>query len=569
MHFVFERLNDRKVVQWAIAYLAVAWVAIQLVDVLGDQFEWPLGVQKGITWVLVVGFVATILTAFLHGISSGEAPLPSAKNQAPTAPATDRRVANSPGQARLLSEGRAAVERRAWRDAVEALTAADATEKLSAAEDLDGLAEAAWWTGDLDVATSTRERAVAAYVERGDSERAGLLAIRNAEDFAYQRADSVANGWLARAERLLVEEAESVAHGHLQRLRSMRAMKHGDLDTALTLAKEVHSVGERHRDLDLQALSLQDQGRILIALGQVEAGLPLVDEAMASAVSGELSLHTTGRVYCNMMETCDKLSDFERASQWNDVGTKWCQDYTESIFPEICRVYRAKILGLRGAWVEAQAEALKASEELKHWLPVAGEAWYQIGELRLRLGDLDGAESAFHQAHELGREPFPGIAELRWKKGHTDQARSLIDSALANRALDGPTRARLLPTKISIAVAGDDLAAAQEALDKLSHIADQYPSPALSATVAEQGAEVALHANRIDDAIWHARAAVKEWAEVGFPFETARARLTLARSFLATGDSAPAELELRAAKSAFERLGARPAIEETLGLLAE
>jgi len=567
LHSVLERLKDRKVVQWAIAYLAVAWVVIQLVDVLGDQFEWPLGVQKGITWVLVVGFVATILTAFLHGMGRSEA-TPSVTDQSRKGPTTDRRVANPLGHASLLSEGRAAVERSAWRDAVEALMAADATEKLSVAEDLDGLAEAAWWTGDHDVATSARERAVAAYVERGDSERAGLLAVQNAEDFGYQGADSVANGWLARAERLLVEEAESVAYGHLQRLRSMRAMHSGDLDIALTLAREVHTIGERHRDLDLLALSLQDQGRILIALGQVENGLPLIDEAMASAVSGELSLHTTGRVYCNMMETCDRLSDFERASQWNDAGTQWCQDHTESIFPGNCRVYRAKILGLRGAWVEAQAEAVKASQEL-NWLPVAGEAWYQIGELQLRLGDLDAAENAFHQAHEFGREPFPGIAELRWKNGRTDEARSLIDSALANRALDPPTRARLLPTKISIAVAGNDLPAAQEALDELSRIADQYPSPVLSATLAEQQAIIALHAQRIDDSTRSARTAVREWAEVGFPFETARARLTLARSFLATGDSAPAQLELRAAKSAFERLGAQLAIEETQSLLLE
>ncbi len=218
---------------------------------------------------------------------------------------------------------------------------------------------------------------------------------------------------------------------------------------------------------------------------------------------------------------------------------------------------------------EAQAEALKASEELKPWLPVAGEAWYQIGELRLRLGELDAAESAFHQAHELGREPFPGIAELRWSQGRPDEARSLIDSALANPALDAPSRARLLPTKMTVAIAENDLPAAQNALDELSHIADQYPSPALSATLAEQRAEVAFHSNRIDDAIPSARAAVKEWAELGFPFETARARLTLARSFLATGDSAPAELELRVARSAFERLGARPAIEETLSLLPE
>lgn len=566
MHPALEQLRDRKVVQWAVAYLAVAWVTIQLVDVLGDQFAWPLAIQQGITWVLVIGFAVTILTAFLHGIGRDEGPHAPSEGHVPN---ESRLPTNSHGQADLLGEGRAALKRGAWGNAVEALRVVDAAGHLDGAEDLEGLAEAAWWTGDLDGATSARERAVAAYLEQGNPERAAFLAVQNAEDFSYQRADSVASGWLARAERLLVGEAESVAHGHLQRLRSMKAMKHGDLDTALKLAKEVHDIGERHRDLDLQALSLQDQGRILIALGQVEAGLLLVDEAMASAVSGELSLHTTGRVYCNMMETCDKLSDFERASQWNDVGTKWCQDHTESIFPGICRVYRAKILGLRGAWVEAQAEALKASEELKPWLPVAGEAWYQIGELRLRLGELDAAESAFHQAHELGREPFPGIAELRWSQGRPDEARSLIDSALANPALDAPSRARLLPTKMTVAIAENDLPAAQKALDELSHIADQYPSPALSATLAEQRAEVAFHSNRIDDAIRSARAAVKEWAELGFPFETARARLTLARSFLATGDSAPAELELRVARSAFERLGARPAIEETLSLLPE
>lgn len=566
MHPALEQLRDRKIVQWAVAYLAVAWVTIQLVDVLGDQFAWPLAIQQGITWVLVVGFAVTILTAFLHGIGRDEGPHAPSEDHVPN---ESRLPTNSHGQADLLGEGRAALKCGAWGNAVEALRVVDAAGHLDGAEDLEGLAEAAWWTGDLDGATSARERAVAAYLEQGNPERAAFLAVQNAEDFSYQRADSVASGWLARAERLLVGKAESVAHGHLQRLRSMKAMKHGDLDTALKLAKEVHDIGECHRDLDLQALSLQDQGRILIALGQVEAGLLLVDEAMASAVSGELSLHTTGRVYCNMMETCDKLSDFERASQWNDVGTKWCQDHTESIFPGICRVYRAKILGLRGAWVEAQAEALKASEELKPWPPVAAEAWYQIGELRLRLGDLDAAGSAFQQAHELGREPFPGIADLRWSQGRPDEARSLIDSALANPALDAPSRARLLPTKMTVAIAENDLPAAQKALDELSHIADQYPSPALSATLAEQRAEVAFHSNRIDDAIRSARAAVKEWAELGFPFETARARLTLARSFLATGDSAPAELELRVARSAFERLGARPAIEETLSLLPE
>ncbi len=569
MHLIFQRLSDRKVVHWAIAYLATAWVAIQLVDVLGDQFEWPLAVQQGFTWLLVAGFVATMLTAFLHGIGKRWAQPSGADGSGPGVPAAGPQVSDSSSEGGLLSEGRTALERNEWHDAVEALKAADAKEPLSVAEDLDGLAEAAWWTGDLEVATSARERAVTAYVERGNSERAGILATLNAEDFAYRRADSVAAGWLARAERLLAENSGSVGYGHLLRLRSMKALKAGDLDAALTLSKQVHAVGEQHRDLDLQAISLQDQGRILIALGQVEAGLPLVDEAMACAVSGELSLLETGRIYCNMMETCDKLSDYERASQWSDAGSQWCQGFGESIFPGICRVHRAKVLGLRGDWGAAQTEALRASEELKAWLPVAGEAWYQIGELRLRLGDLESAEGAFDKAHELGREPFPGIAELRRLQGNIGQARSLIDSALANPGLDGPNRARLLPAKISIALAEDDISAAQEAVDELSQTVDLYASPAVYATLADQQATIALHTGQFDEAIERARAAVRQWSELGFPFETARSRLTLARSFLATGGKAPAELELRAARSSFEKLGARLGIEETLALVPD
>jgi tetratricopeptide (TPR) repeat protein len=467
----------------------------------------------------------------------------------------------------LLLEGRTAAARGSWREAMRAFQGAEEEEPLSAAEDLGAFAEAAWWTGDLDTATSARERAVGAYLNEGDTETAGLLAVQNSEDFGYKRADAVASGWFARAERLLADDSDSLAYGHLQRLRSMKAMKQGELELALTLAKDVHCIGELHRNLDLQALSLQDQGRILISLGQVEAGFPLVDEAMASAVSGELTLITTGRLYCNMMETCEHLSDYERASQWSDVGTQWCQNHTESLFPGICRVYRAKVLGLRGAWSEALEEAVKASEEMRHWLPMAGEAWYQIGNLRLRLGDFGAADSAFQQAHELGREPFPGIADLRQLEGHPDQARSLIDAALSNTTLDGPSRARLLPTKVSVALAEDDVPAAEEALGELAQLADQYPSPVLSATLDEQGAAVALATNRIADAIQRARKAAEGWSHVGFPFETARARVGLARAFLAAGERAPAQLELRTAKSGFERLGAKTGVEESSLLL--
>ncbi len=225
------------------------------------------------------------------------------------------------------------------------------------------------------------------------------------------------------------------------------------------------------------------------------------------------------------------------------------------------------MLGLRGDWRAAHSEARKASEELKSWLPIAGEAWYQIGEIRLRQGELDLAEVAFEQAHELGREPFPGIAELRRLQGEPGQARSLMDVALSGRSLDDPARASLLPTRILIAIDLQDLESAAADLDLLADIASRYPSLVLSATISELRASVSLASLDLDTAVTLARDAIRDWSSVGFPYETARCRLTLARSYLATGSLPSAQLELGSAKSAFTRLGANARVAEVQELL--
>ncbi len=234
----------------------------------------------------------------------------------------------------LRSDGLSALKQGKWREAHVALSASDSARAFSDAENLEALSDAAWWTGDMKSALSARERAVAAYITRGETQRAGLLALRNAEDYSfYQKADSVARGWYARAARLIADESDSIAFGYLQRFHTVVALKRGEFDEALSIAKDAHRIGKLHGDVELQALALQDQGRILIALGDVAAGLPLIDEAMASAVSGSLSLLTTGKLYCNMMDTCERLSDYDRASQWSESGIQWCESNTESVFP--------------------------------------------------------------------------------------------------------------------------------------------------------------------------------------------------------------------------------------------
>src|SRR6266446_5068686 len=67
MNEFFQRLKQRKMVQWAIAYVAAAFALLQGIDIVAQQFGWPEGVRRGITLALVVGFFVTLVLAWYHG----------------------------------------------------------------------------------------------------------------------------------------------------------------------------------------------------------------------------------------------------------------------------------------------------------------------------------------------------------------------------------------------------------------------------------------------------------------------------------------------------------------------
>jgi TolB-like protein/Flp pilus assembly protein TadD len=67
MNEFLQRLKQRKLAQWAVAYVAAAFAAIQGIDVVAQQFGWPDGVRRGITLALVVGFFVTLVLAWYHG----------------------------------------------------------------------------------------------------------------------------------------------------------------------------------------------------------------------------------------------------------------------------------------------------------------------------------------------------------------------------------------------------------------------------------------------------------------------------------------------------------------------
>ena len=63
----WQRLNERKVVQWTVAYLAAAWLGLEAFDLVAEQFQLPLWVRQGATVVVLFGLLITLVLAWKHG----------------------------------------------------------------------------------------------------------------------------------------------------------------------------------------------------------------------------------------------------------------------------------------------------------------------------------------------------------------------------------------------------------------------------------------------------------------------------------------------------------------------
>jgi tetratricopeptide (TPR) repeat protein len=455
-----------------------------------------------------------------------------------------------------LEGARAAFQRCKWREAYVRFAAANAVGALEA-EDLERLAEAAWWVAEGAACIRAREQAYRRYLQRGEPGAAAAVALALAEDHFHRLARSVGQGWFRRAQEHLDGLPETAAHGWLARFHMQVALDvRRDPQEAMRHADEALDIARRVGDTDLEALVIQDHGRILVALGQVADGMALIDQAMTFATAGELTPLTAGRTYCNMMSTCERLSDYGRAAEWHEAAHRWSEPHADSVFPGLCRVHQAGILRLRGALSEAEQEARRAAEELGDFLKdVAGAAFYELGEIRLRMGDYQGADAMFAEAHARGRYPQPGLALLRLAQGNGEAARSMIERSLAEPGLGALDRAKLLPALVEIAIACGAIEPAAGAAAELEAITKTYTSPALVASAALARGAVELARGKAEDALTHLRRARRIWSEIDLPFELARTRLLLARAYSALGNAEEAAMEQRAALAISNRVG--------------
>ena len=223
-----------------------------------------------------------------------------------------------------------------------------------------------------------------------------------------------------------------------------------------------------------------------------------------------------------------------------------------------CLVHRAEILQLHGAWQDALEEARRAGRRFVETNnPTAGLALYREAELLRLRGEFDGAEEAYRAASAAGREPQPGLAQLRLAQGRVDASVAAIRRAVAERS-DLLRRAELLPAYVEIMLAAG-------AWKKRAR-------PATSSRRSRGGtrARCSTRSSRMSVApsSWRQatppralellRRALDAWRTLDAPYEVARTRVLIGEACRMLDDTDACALELEAALADFVRLGAAP-----------
>jgi DNA-binding CsgD family transcriptional regulator len=228
---------------------------------------------------------------------------------------------------------------------------------------------------------------------------------------------------------------------------------------------------------------------------------------------------------------------------------EFCRRWKFTNLFSACRIQYASLLTLRGEWAEAEREIEALRRHVERVQPrVVPIALIRLADLRRRQGRWEEADALLAESgtHYLA---VLGCATLALERGEPGKAAELAEEYLQRIPTDDRTER----------VSGlDVLARARIAEGKLDlgSIAATVGTEPLQATVAH--AEGCLLAASGDHRAACAR--LEESANLfernRTPFEAARSRLQLAHAFLALGRRDPALIALRAAGTAFERVGA-------------
>ena len=448
----------------------------------------------------------------------------------------------------------------AWTDAYEALVRADGAEPLGA-QDLERLATAAFMLGRDDDYLALHERAHHAYLAAGDVPNAvrcafwiGMNLVLRGEIGPGQRlaragATAARSPWRRVRRAWIHADATHLPAGGRRRLRRRGRGRHRDRRDRGTVRR---CRCPRSRPPRSGPDGDQDGS------GQGRPRSPRRGDGRGDRGGAVAAGH--GRRVLRRDPCPQEVYEVRRAREWTAALTRWCAGQPDlKAFTGRCLVHRAEILQLQGSWRDALEEAQRAGERFAETRNSPGPAWPSTGRPSCSASSGSSTLRRRHIARRAGTDGSRsrGWRQLRLAQGRVKAALSTIRRVLGE-ATEPLKRAGLLPAYVEIMLAAGDLTrpAARAASSRRSLRGTRARCWARwSRTHAARSARAEVTRRRPRRIRGRRR---QVWQELEAPYDVARARVLVGLACRELGDEDAATLELEAARSAFERLGAAP-----------
>ena len=453
-----------------------------------------------------------------------------------------------------VAAGLAALEVRDWdraRSLLEQAVAVDAGG--TAPEVLEGLADARWWCGDVTGALAARERAVGQWRSCGDLDRAVRSAVWIAIEYADALAhDAASRGWLARATTMADGAAALSASGWVALGRAALA---GDPSDQAQSAQGALDVARGTGDTELEVLALARLGWARVASGAVDAGIAVLDEAMATATAADFEhLNALGDLCCQLARATEAAGERGRFASWLEVVRRVNSEHGYPPLAAFCATCCAELHSVDGNWAAAE-------EHLRHGISRlqgtghrarCGPPVAKLAELLVLQGRIEEAVDAL--GDDDSDSTLVARARLALARGERGTARALAERWIRRRG-EGLVAVGALSVIGRAAIDEGDQPLVEATVGRIAAIAAESGNRRAAGMAALLEGEAALDLGDGPAAAAAFERALDHYAGLDGLVDVASAHLGLAE---ATQDSRPevARVEAASALAGFEAAGA-------------
>ena len=424
-------------------------------------------------------------------------------------------------------------------------------------------------------ARSLLERAQALFTARGDTELAALvsarLAVLDFDEGSSQRAT-------ARLERTLEALAGREPDAHVAAVAGQLGrflLLDGHPERAAPYVEQALTIAELLDLPEVISQALNSKGVLASIAGRPNEARILLEGALSIALEHELHA-ATSRAYNNLAYVLDTQDRFQESFEVSEKAIAHARRVGDRSQEVTCAGGSIYPLYLLGGWDEALERAHEAEESamtLTARLSLLDPIY-----IHAQRGDVEQARRWYgHLVDGASPEDPQGAAACKVYHAHVLRAEGNLREALALAVSVFDMRDDLGPAtwhlKLAIeellecALALDETAKASEVLGVLDALRPGELTPFYRAVRARFRGRIAEG----PEAAAFFREAEQVYESLGAPFLLAMTQLQHAESLAGQGPNDEAEALCRAARAAFEQLGAKPWLEraDRLGAPAE